>query len=157
HSGRTNRDRAGRPPGTSRCAHGPRLRPGGAVSAMRRSLILAGGGLKVAFQAGVLQVWLDEAGMTFDHVDAASGGVFNLAMMCQGLSGMDIANNWRHLNPRAGISFNAAEFPKLLYAESIFTLDNYRRHVFPSWGLNWEKIGASELDGTFNVFNFSRK
>jgi predicted patatin/cPLA2 family phospholipase len=28
----------------------------------KRSLILAGGGLKVAFQAGVLQVWLDEAG-----------------------------------------------------------------------------------------------
>ena len=28
----------------------------------KRSLILAGGGIKVAFQAGVLQVWLDEAG-----------------------------------------------------------------------------------------------
>jgi predicted patatin/cPLA2 family phospholipase len=25
----------------------------------KRSLILAGGGIKVAFQAGVLQVWLD--------------------------------------------------------------------------------------------------
>jgi predicted acylesterase/phospholipase RssA len=123
----------------------------------KRSLILAGGGIKVSFQAGVLQVWLDEAGLEFDHVDGASGGVFNLAMMCQGMSGREIADNWRDLNPRAGISFNAAEFPKLLYAESIFTLDNYRRHVFPSWGLNWEKIGASELDGTFNVFNFSRK
>jgi predicted acylesterase/phospholipase RssA len=123
----------------------------------KRSLILAGGGIKVSFQAGVLQVWLDEAGLEFDHVDGASGGVFNLAMMCQGMSGREIADNWRDLDPRAGISFNAAEFPKLLYAESIFTLDNYRRHVFPSWGLNWEKIGASELDGTFNVFNFSRK
>jgi len=123
----------------------------------KRSLILAGGGIKVSFQAGVLQVWLDEAGLEFDHVDGASGGVFNLAMMCQGMSGREIADNWRDLNPRAGISFNAAEFPKLLYAESIFTLDNYRRHVFPSWGLNWEKIGASELDGTFNVFNFSHK
>ena len=54
----------------------------------KRSLILAGGGLKVCFQAGVMQVWLDEAGLTFDHVDAASGGVFNLAMMCQGMSGL---------------------------------------------------------------------
>ena len=35
----------------------------------KRSLILAGGGIKVAFQAGVLQVWLDEAGLTFDHAD----------------------------------------------------------------------------------------
>jgi predicted acylesterase/phospholipase RssA len=123
----------------------------------KRSLILAGGGIKVSFQAGVLQVWLDEAGLDFDHVDGASGGVLNLAMMCQGMSGLEIADNWRDLDPRVGISFNAAEFPKLLYAESIFTLDNYRRHVFPSWGLNWDEIRASELDGTFNVFNFSRK
>lgn len=58
----------------------------------KRSLILAGGGIKVAFQAGVLEVWLDEAGLTFDHVDAASGGVFNLAMLCQELSGTEIAS-----------------------------------------------------------------
>ena len=123
----------------------------------KRSLILAGGGIKVAFQAGVLQVWLDEAGLTFDHVDAASGGVFNLAMMCQKMSGLEIADNWRNLNPRAGISFNAAEFAKFLYAESLFTLDAYREKVFPEWGLDWDKLRASDLDATFNVFNFSRK
>ena len=33
----------------------------------KRSLMLAGGGLKIPFQAGVLQVWLDEAGVQFDH------------------------------------------------------------------------------------------
>jgi hypothetical protein len=33
----------------------------------KRSLMLAGGGVKIAFQAGVLQVWLDEAGIAFDH------------------------------------------------------------------------------------------
>ena len=123
----------------------------------RRSLILAGGGIKVSFQAGVLQVWLDEAGLTFDHIDAASGGVFNLAMMCQGMNGLQIANNWRNLNPRAGISFNMAEFPKLLYAESLFTLDNYREHVFTGWGLDWDQIRSSNLDATFNVFNFTQK
>lgn len=123
----------------------------------KRSLILAGGGIKVAFQAGVLQVWLDEAGLKFDHVDAASGGVFNLAMMCQGMNGLQIADNWRNLNPRAGISFNAAEFVKLLYAESLFTLDNYRKHVFTGWGYDWDKIRASQMDATFNVFNFTRK
>ncbi|HEY0460605.1 MAG TPA: patatin-like phospholipase family protein [Pyrinomonadaceae bacterium] len=123
----------------------------------KRSLILAGGGIKVAFQAGVLQVWLDEAGLTFDHVDAASGGVFNLAMMAQGMSGLKIADNWRNMNPRGGISFNAAEFPKLLYAESLFTLDNYREHVFRDWGYDWNQIRASNLNATFNVFNFSRK
>jgi predicted patatin/cPLA2 family phospholipase len=123
----------------------------------KRSLILAGGGIKVSFQAGVLQVWLDEAGLTFDHVDAASGGVFNLAMMCQGMSGLEMANNWRNLNPRAGISFNPAAFPNLLYAESLFTLDNYRKHVFPGWGLDWDKIRASQVNGTFNVINWSDK
>jgi predicted patatin/cPLA2 family phospholipase len=123
----------------------------------KRSLILAGGGIKVSFQAGALQVWLDEAGLTFDHVDAASGGVFNLAMMCQGMSGLQIANNWRNMNPRAGISFNPAAFPNLLYAESMFTLENYRKHVFPDWGLDWDKIHASNLNATFNVINFSDK
>jgi hypothetical protein len=29
----------------------------------KRSLMLAGDGLKIPFQAGVLQVWLDEAGI----------------------------------------------------------------------------------------------
>jgi hypothetical protein len=111
----------------------------------------------VAFQAGALQVWLDEAGLEFDHIYAASGGVFNLAMMCQGMSGLEIADNWRDLNPRAGISFNLAEFPKRLYAESLFTLDNYRKNVFPAWRLDLEKIRASNLEATFNVFNFSRK
>jgi predicted patatin/cPLA2 family phospholipase len=123
----------------------------------KRSLILAGGGIKVSFQAGVLQVWLDEAGLTFDHVDAASGGVFNLAMMCQGMTGLQIADNWRNLNPRAGISFNPAAFVELLYAESLFTLDNYRKHVFPGWGLDWDQIRASNINATFNVFNFSDK
>lgn len=123
----------------------------------KRALILAGGGMKVAFQAGVLQVWLDEAGLTFDHADAASGGVFNLAMLCQGMTGLQIADNWRNLNPRAGVSLNARELIKLIYAESLFTLDNYRAHVFPTWGLDWGKIRASTLNASFNVFNFSRK
>lgn len=123
----------------------------------KRSLILAGGGIKVAFQAGVLQVWLDEAGLRFDHADGASGGVFNLAMLCQGMTGLEIANNWRNMNPREGISVNVKELAKLLYAESLFTLDAYRRHVLPEWGIDWDAIRASKLPATFNVFNFSRK
>jgi len=123
----------------------------------KRSLILAGGGIKVAFQAGVLQVWLDEAGLTFDHVDGASGGVFNLAMMCQEMSGIQIADAWRRTDPKEGISVNVKELLKLFYAESMFTIDAYRENVFPKWGLDWKKIRASRLDATFNVFNFSKK
>jgi len=57
----------------------------------KRSLMLAGGGVKIAFQAGVLQVWLDEAGIEFDHGDAVSAACFNLAMWTQGMSGTQIA------------------------------------------------------------------
>jgi len=53
----------------------------------KRSLMLAGGGVKIAFQAGVLQVWLDEAGLVFDHADAVIAACFNLAMWAQGMTG----------------------------------------------------------------------
>lgn len=122
----------------------------------KRSLILAGGGLKVAFQAGVLQVWLDEAGLEFDHADGASGGSLNLAMYCQGMSGARIADNWRNLSPHLGIDFNWDQFPKLFFAESLLTLDRFRENVFPRWGLNWDLIHASEREATFNVYNFSK-
>jgi predicted acylesterase/phospholipase RssA len=122
----------------------------------RRSLILAGGGLKVAFQAGVLQVWLDEAGLEFDHVDGASGGTFNLAMLCQGMSGTEIADNWRRTSPLDGASVNLAQLGRVLYAESLLTMDRYRENVFPSWGLDWDAVRASALPATFNVYNFSQ-
>ncbi len=122
----------------------------------KRALILAGGGVKVAFQAGVLQVWLDEAELRFDHADGASGGSFNLAMWCQGMSGTQIADAWRKTEPVRGVSLNLGEFPKLLWARSLFTLDAYREHVFPQWGLDWAKINASKREASFNVYNFSR-
>jgi predicted acylesterase/phospholipase RssA len=121
----------------------------------RRSLILAGGGLKVAFQAGVLQVWLDEAGLTFDHVDGASGGVFNLAMLCQGMSGRRIADNWRATRLIEGVSLNIPHLANIGFARSLFTLEGYRQHVFPDWGLDWIAIRQAAVDATFNVYNFS--
>ena len=122
-----------------------------------RSLIMAGGGVKVGFQAGVLQVWLDEAGLTFDHADGASGGTFNLAMYCQGMSGQQIADNWRNLKPTDMIDFDPSTLLKLPVVPSIATLDNLRRKVFPAWGLDFEKIRAGRRVGSFNVCNFSDK
>ena len=122
----------------------------------RRSLILAGGGVKVAFQAGVLQVWLDEAGIVFDHVDGASGGTFNLSMYCQGMSGTQIANNWRNLPVSLFADFNWKQYTKLFYADSILKLDRFREQVFPGWGLDWDKMRASTHEATFNVYNFSK-
>jgi predicted acylesterase/phospholipase RssA len=122
----------------------------------KRALILAGGGLKVAFQAGVLQVWLDEAGITFDHADGASGGCFNLAMYCQQMSGTQIADNWRHLDPflPIDVNFNSGD---LLHALSLFTYDNFRARVLPFWGIDWTRINASPRLCTFNLLNYSKK
>ncbi len=123
----------------------------------KRSLLLAGGGMKVAFQAGVLQVWLDEANISFDHADGVSGGTFNLAMYCQGMSGSQIADNWRNLPVSLFDDFNWEQYGRLFFAESILTFDRFRKHIFPGWGLDWDKIRASQREATFNVYNFSKQ
>ncbi len=122
----------------------------------KRSLMLAGGGLKIAFQAGVLQVWLDEAGIEFDHADAVSAASFNLAMWVQGMSGAQIADNWRNFSPITAVNVNWSQLPRLVHARSLFKLDAFRRKIFPAWGLDWERIRASGREATFNVYNFSK-
>ena len=121
----------------------------------KRSLILAGGGLKVGYQAGVLQVWLDEAGLTFDHADGASGGCFNLAMYCQGMSGRKIADNWRGLDPFLPVDLNLTGLWPM--SPSLFTMDNFRARVLPFWNIDFNLIRNSPRHATFNVFNFSKK
>jgi len=122
----------------------------------KRALMLAGGGVKIAFQAGVLQVWLDEADIEFDHGDAVSAACFNLAMWSQGMSGGQIADNWRNLDPIIGVDVNWSQLARLIYAESLFELDAFRHKVFPAWGLDWDEIRASPRESTFNVYNFSK-
>jgi predicted acylesterase/phospholipase RssA len=122
----------------------------------KRSLMLAGGGIKIAFQAGVLQVWLDEAGLEFDRADAVSAACFNLAMWVQGMSGTQIADNWRNTEPFSEVDVNAAQLARLLYAASIFDLNAFRHKVFPAWKLDWSKITSSSREATFNAYNFSK-
>lgn len=122
----------------------------------KRSLMLAGGGLKIAFQAGVMQVWLDEMGFEFDHADGVSAATFNLAMWAQGMSGTQIAEHWRNFKPIAAVGLNWRQLPRLFYAESLFTLNAFRKKFFPEWGLDWEKIRAGGREATFNVYNFSK-
>ena len=103
-----------------------------------------------------MQVWLDEAKLKFDHADGASGGCFNLAMYCQGMTGKQIADNWRNLDPAAGVSLNYQQYLRLFFAKSLFTMDAYRAKVFTRWGLDWNKIRASSAAATFNMYNFSK-
>ena len=122
----------------------------------KRSLMLAGGGVKVAFQAGVLQVWLDEAGLEFDRGDAVSAACFNLAMWTQGMSGTEIADNWRNTQPFSEVDVNVPQLARLFYAASILDLDAFRQKIFPAWKLDWSAIRSSPREATFNVYNFSK-
>jgi predicted acylesterase/phospholipase RssA len=122
----------------------------------KRSLMLAGGGLKIAFQAGVLQVWLDEMGIKFDHADGVSAACFNVAMWAQGMSGRQIADHWRNFKPLAAIGLNWRQLLRLFRAESIFTLNAFRKKFFREWGLDWNAIRSSGREATFNVYNFSQ-
>src|SRR5947209_18115805 len=105
--------------------------------------------MKVAFQAGVMQVWLDEAGIRFDNVDGASVGTLNLAMLCQGLTGTEIADNWRGLPVSEIIDPSWESYWKLAYSESLMKLDGMRTKVLQEkWHLNWESIRTGKIDAT---------
>jgi predicted acylesterase/phospholipase RssA len=124
----------------------------------RRSLILAGGGMRVAYQAGVL-VALEESGMRFHHVDGTSGGIFNTAMLASGLEPKEIAQRWRSLQIKNFISGRKFKdylrpFSMTGYADA----DNIRKKVFPHLGIDLHKIRNNpSINATFNVCNFSNK
>ncbi len=123
----------------------------------RRALIFAGGGLKVAYQAGVLQVLLDEAGLDFDLADGASGGVFNLAMWCQGMTGHQIADNWRSYRPLRAFTPNLRAWLRGPFGTSVLTFGGLRGGILPSFGLDWHAIRTTRREATFELFDVSRQ
>jgi predicted patatin/cPLA2 family phospholipase len=124
---------------------------------VRRSLILAGGGMKVGYQAGVLQVLLDEADLQFAHADGTSGGCINLAMVQSGLNGTRIADNWRTTGPFELTSLQPVwRYLMPWRLPSMLTFDRLMRQL-PVWGVDFEKIRHSPIAGSYNVFNFSDK
>ena len=125
------------------------------MTEVRRALVLAGGGLKVAYQAGVMQVWLDEAGIDMRLATGASGGTLNLAMWCQGYSGQEMADAWRNYRPLSAASVN----PRLLFrgpfSPSMLTQKGLRKKVFPAFGLDWHAIRNTDREAAFDVYNFT--
>jgi predicted acylesterase/phospholipase RssA len=121
-------------------------------------LILAGGGIRVAYQAGVVRA-LHEAGLRFAHGDGASGGILNLAMLCSGLSPEEMCDRWRSLNPRDSISL----LPLHKYARphalpAMGDADGMVEKVFPHLNIDLSRVNAVEgMDATFNVCNYTRK
>jgi predicted acylesterase/phospholipase RssA len=125
------------------------------TTGVRRALVLAGGGLKVAYQAGVMQVWLDEAGIDMRLATGASGGTLNLAMWCQGFTGRQMADAWRNYRPLAAASVN----PRLLlrgpFSPSMLTQKGLRKRVLPAFGLDWHAIRNTDREAAFDVYNFT--
>ena len=67
------------------------------------SLVLAGGGMRVAWQAGVMTA-LAEEGLEFSHVDGTSGGIINTAMMLSGATPAEMCERWITLKAHRFVS-----------------------------------------------------
>lgn len=142
------------PPATG---HVPSLAPGPGEVGPRRSLVLAGGGMRVAYQAGALLA-LEEAGLRFTHIDASSGGTINLAMHLSGLTPAEMCERWRSLNPLGfmallppGQYLRSFRWPALGGASGV------AGKVFPHLGIDAARIRSAEgLTGTFNLCNYTQ-
>jgi len=138
-------------------AHVPALAAGDA-GGPRRALLLAGGGMRVAYQAGALLA-LEEAGLRFTHADGTSGGIFNLAMLLSGVTPAEACERWRRLRPRGfatppSLRVLAGGPPYPAWSSS----DGLRRDVLPKLGVDPARIRAAEgIAGTFNVCDFAAK
>jgi hypothetical protein len=125
----------------------------------RRALVLAGGGIRVAWQAGVVQA-LDEAGLTFAHGDGTSGGIFTLGMLMSGVPPSELGQRWRTLRVRRFISLlplrSYARFPTNWPAFGGSA--GVRSGVLPHLGVDVAAINThAGMTGTFNVADFDDK
>ncbi|TKK71849.1 patatin-like phospholipase family protein [Ilyomonas limi] len=126
-------------------------------NAVHRSLILAGGGVRLAYHAGVLRV-LEEEGLSFDHVDGTSGGIFGTAMLASGITPVEAGLRWRKL--KLGGFMNLVPFKDAHFRLSKFFngAEGIKKAIFPGLGIDIEKVNANtDFDATFNVCNFSKK
>lgn len=128
------------------------------ASTVKRSLVLAGGGMRLAYHAGLLMAF-EEAGLTFNHVDGTSGGIFGTAMMASGISPAEAAARWRKLNLNGFMKIlPLGNYRSQHSLPAIGSADGVRKKIFPSLGIDLEKINANTaFDATFNVCNFSTK
>ena len=134
------------------------LKAGKGRDGRKRSLILAGGGMRAAWQAGAIRA-LADAGIVFQHVDATSSGILNLAMLLSGLSPREVCDRWRTLPVRDFLSFAAPRKSRdLLDVEALGDAEALVHRVLPHLGVDVAAIRASKLlKGTFNVCDFARK
>ena len=124
----------------------------------RRALILPGGGMRVAYQAGAIQR-LHEEGLRFSHGDGTSGGLMNLGALLAGVAPDDLAKRWRNLRPSGFISplslRGYLQFPNL---RAFGDFDGITKYIYPHLGIDVDRINASAgVAGHFNVCDFDNK
>jgi predicted patatin/cPLA2 family phospholipase len=136
----------------------PAFAPPAAASSPRRSLVLAGGGMRVAWQAGVLKA-LHEAGLRFFHADGTSGGTMNLAMILSGLTPDEMCRRWRSLPVRDFVSLlPLRDYLKGMRVPALGDADGIVQKVFPHLGIDPARVRVAQgMAGTFNVCNYTRK
>ena len=114
--------------------------------------------MRLSYQAGVLRA-LHEAGLTFQHADATSGGALNLAMLLSGLSPTQMCERWTTLELRRSLAL----MPLQSYLDSeqrtaMGSADGFVSYVYPHLGIDLPTVrNAQWIQGTFNVFNYTRK
>jgi predicted acylesterase/phospholipase RssA len=123
-----------------------------------RSLVLAGGGVRLAYHAGVLMA-LEEAGIDFSHVDGTSGGIFGTAMLASGITPHQAAARWRSLKLRGFMRMlPLKEYLSFRRLRAIGGSRGIRKEIFPALGIDVEAIHRNTtLVTTYNVCNFSNK
>lgn len=131
---------------------------------MKRALIMAGGGAKIGWASGALQVLLEEANLRFDHYDATSGSMMNLGMLLSGRSAAHICEAWSETSPREFVSLHPMhKYLTPWKLPSLLTQDAVRDRILPKWGIELHKVRESrEIYGqpcsaTFNVLDFNQK
>lgn len=124
----------------------------------RRALILPGGGMRVAYQAGAVQA-LHEAGLRFSFADGTSGGTMNLAALLSGVAPVELSARWRTLDPSAFVSLQPFRaYTRLSRLLALGDFDGLRQRVFPHLGIDLARINAAtDIDATFNVCRFDDK
>src|SRR5215475_3316509 len=124
----------------------------------RRALVLPGGGIRVAYQAGALKALID-SGLRFSFADGASGGTMNLAALMSGVTPDDLCARWRSLDVTDFVSLRPLKAYLRLPAIGAFGgFSGIRDKVFPHLGINIDRLRvARSVQATFNVCDFDDK
>ncbi|GAB2889369.1 patatin-like phospholipase family protein [Paralcaligenes ginsengisoli] len=130
---------------------------GGAPQAAR-ALVLAGGGMRVAYQAGVVKALFDE-GIRFTFADGSSGGTINLAALMSGIAPDDLCARWRDLSVKKFASLRpASEYLHAARMPALGDADGMVQYVYPKLGVDIGNINAAiGIEAAFNVCRFDDK